>query len=76
MEVLPLNWKIVKKHVKKFKRPQSNGKIYVKPNWRRRKGINSCVRRKLKGCTLTPNIGYGSDKKTRHFFPNKLKKFV
>lgn len=23
-----------------------------------------------------PNIGYGSDKKTRHFLPNGFKKFV
>lgn len=23
-----------------------------------------------------PNIGYGSDKKTRHFLPNKFRKFV
>jgi ribosomal protein L32E len=23
-----------------------------------------------------PNIGYGTDKKTRHYLPNKFKKFV
>ncbi|RLM78729.1 hypothetical protein C2845_PM12G21610 [Panicum miliaceum] len=40
------------------------------------KGIDSRVRRKFKGCTLMPNIGYGSDKKTRHYLPNKFKKFV
>jgi large subunit ribosomal protein L32e len=34
------------------------------------------VRRKFKGCTLMPNIGYGTDKKTRHYLPNKFKKFV
>ncbi|KAL7247020.1 hypothetical protein ACSBR2_002018 [Camellia fascicularis] len=62
--------KIVKKRVKKFNRPQSDWKISVKQNWRRPKGIDSCVRRKFKGCTLMPNIGYGSDKKTRHFLPN------
>ncbi|KAG6512434.1 hypothetical protein ZIOFF_030545 [Zingiber officinale] len=29
----------------------------------------------VKGCTLMPNIGYGSDKKTRHYLPNRFKKF-
>ncbi|GMP48644.1 hypothetical protein CsSME_00015926 [Camellia sinensis var. sinensis] len=52
--------KIVKKRVKKFKRPQSDWKISVKQNWRRHKCIDSGVR-KFKGCTLMPNIGYGSD---------------
>ena len=60
----------MKKHVKKFKRPQRDRKISVKINWRRHKGINSRVSRKFKGCTLMPNIDYGSDKKTHHYLPN------
>ncbi|KAA8550560.1 hypothetical protein F0562_002244 [Nyssa sinensis] len=76
MAVPLLTKKIVKKRVKKFKRPQSDWKISVKSNWRRPKGIDSRVRRKFKGCTLMPNIGYGSDKKTRHYLPNGFKKFV
>lgn len=48
----------------------------LQENWRRPKGIDSRVRRKFKGCTLMPNIGYGSDKKTRHYLPNGFKKFV
>ncbi|KAG6735456.1 hypothetical protein POTOM_061937 [Populus tomentosa] len=76
MAVPLLTKKIVKKRVKKFKRPQSDRKISVKTNWRRPKGIDSRVRRKFKGCTLMPNIGYGSDKKTRHYLPTGFKKFV
>lgn len=71
-----LNRKIVKKRIKKFKRPQSDRRICVKESWRRPKGIDSRVRRKFKGCALMPNIGYGSNKKTRHYLPNGFKKFV
>ncbi|XP_040998111.1 60S ribosomal protein L32-1-like [Juglans microcarpa x Juglans regia] len=76
MVVLLLTKKIVKKPVKKFKRPQSDHKIFVKTNWCRPKGIDSRVRRKFKGCTLMPIVGYGSDKRIRHYLPKGFKKFV
>ncbi|KAG8047849.1 hypothetical protein GUJ93_ZPchr0008g11414 [Zizania palustris] len=76
MAVPLLTKKIVKKRVKQFKRPHSDRYIGLKTSWRRPKGIDSRVRRKFKGVTLMPNIGYGSDKKTRHYLPNKFKKFV
>lgn len=44
-------------------------------SWRRPKGIDSRVRRKFKGCGVTmPNIGYGTNKKTRHVLPNGVTK--
>ncbi|KAI3951798.1 hypothetical protein MKW92_030469 [Papaver armeniacum] len=76
MAVPLLTKKIIKKRVKKFKRPHSDRYHRVGESWRRPKGIDSRVRRKFKGVTLMPNIGYGSDKKTRHYLPNGFKKFV
>ncbi|XP_057513856.1 60S ribosomal protein L32-2-like [Actinidia eriantha] len=67
MAVPLLTKKIVKKRVKKFKRPQSDWKLSEGPR---------VLIPVFKGCTLTPNIGYGSDNKTRHYLPNGFKKFI
>lgn len=68
--------KIVKKRTRKFKRHQSDTKIRVPESWRRQKGIDSRVRRKWRGKVSMPNIGYGSNKKTRHMLPNGFYKFL
>merc|ERR1712144_41045 len=68
--------KIVKKKTNKFKRHQSDLHDRVSESWRRPKGIDSRVRRKFKGKVLMPNIGYGSNKKTRHMLPDGFKKFL
>ncbi|EFN55153.1 hypothetical protein CHLNCDRAFT_35552 [Chlorella variabilis] len=69
--------KSVKKRTNRFIRHQSDRRMTVKESWRRPKGIDSRVRRKFKGCgVIMPNIGYGSNKKTRHVLPNGFLKFV
>ncbi|KAK3102493.1 hypothetical protein FSP39_011776 [Pinctada imbricata] len=66
----------VKKRNKKFIRHQSDRYVKVKANWRKPKGIDNRVRRRFKGQFLMPNIGYGTNKKTRHVMPDGFKKFL
>merc|ERR1711894_301638 len=68
--------KLVKKRTKKFIRHQSDRYVKVKSNWRKPKGIDNRVRRRFKGQFLMPNIGYGSNKKTKHVCPDGFKKFL
>ncbi|XP_031638836.1 60S ribosomal protein L32 [Contarinia nasturtii] len=68
--------KIVKKRTKKFIRHQSDRYAKLSPKWRKPKGIDNRVRRRFKGQYLMPNIGYGSNKSTRHMLPNGFKKFL
>lgn len=68
--------KIVKKRTKKFIRHQSDRYDKLAPNWRKPKGIDNRVRRRFKGQYLMPNIGYGSNQKTRFMLPNGFKKFL
>merc|ERR1711957_671785 len=67
---------IVKKKTGKFKRHFSDRFIRVGESWRRPKGIDSSVRRKFRGKILMPNIGYGSNKKTKHMMKSGFKKFL
>merc|ERR1719229_555209 len=65
--------KIVKKRLKKFHRFQADQfKRISRRNhsWRRPKGIDSYFRRQFRGYPLMPNIGYGTDKRTRHMERN------
>merc|ERR1712141_510406 len=77
MAVRPLKMpKIVKKRHKKFIRHQSDRYVKVTQAWRKPKGIDNRVRRRFKGQFLMPNIGYGSDNKTKHVCPDGFKKFL
>ncbi|XP_076292166.1 ribosomal protein L32 [Lasioglossum baleicum] len=67
---------IIKKRTKKFIRHQSDRYSKLKRNWRKPKGIDNRVRRRFKGQYLMPNIGYGSNKKTRHMLPTGFRKVL
>ncbi|OEH79807.1 scavenger receptor protein sr1 precursor [Cyclospora cayetanensis] len=66
---------IIKKRTKSFPRFQSDRWKRLSSSWRKPKGIDCRVRRKFKGTNLMPNIGYGSNKKTRHMLRSGFYKF-
>ncbi|XP_032269153.1 60S ribosomal protein L32-like [Phoca vitulina] len=68
--------KIVKKRTKKFIQHQSNHYVKIKCNWQKPRGIDNRMRRRFKGQILMPNIGYGSNKKTKHMLPSGFRKFL
>ncbi|XP_045858835.1 60S ribosomal protein L32-like [Meles meles] len=68
--------KIIKKRTKKFIWHQSDRYVKIKRNWRKPRGIDNRVRRRFKGQILMPNIGYGSNKKTKHMLPSGFRKFL
>ncbi|KAI5963043.1 RPL32 [Candida pseudojiufengensis] len=67
---------IQRKYTKKFKRHHSDRYHRVSENWRKQKGIDSCVRRRFRGTIPQPNIGYGTNKKYKFQSPSGLKTFV
>merc|ERR1712000_794501 len=73
----PLNRvQVVKKHKKKIVRIHSDRYKCLSTSWRRPRGIDSRWRCRFHGLQKLNNIGYGSNKKTRHILPNGYKKFL
>ncbi|MFQ6094984.1 MAG: 50S ribosomal protein L32e [Candidatus Bathyarchaeia archaeon] len=56
-----------------FKRQESWRYKRIKENWRRPRGLDSKMRKKVKGWPPSPNKGYRSPKKTRNLHPSGLR---
>ncbi|XP_033061615.1 60S ribosomal protein L32-like [Trachypithecus francoisi] len=68
--------KIVNKRTKKFIQHQSDRYVKIKCNWWKPRGTDNRVGRRFKDQILMPNIGYGSNKKTKHMLPIGFRKFL
>jgi len=67
----PTNKRQLSKHKKpEFKRQESWRYKRVKKNWRKPCGIDSRMRKKVKGWPPSPTVGYRSPKKTRELHPS------
>jgi len=67
----PLKKRQLSKHKKpKFKRQESWRYKRVKENWRKPQGIDSKMRKKVKGWPPSPEAGYRSPKKIRGLHPS------
>ena len=61
---------------RKFLRQEGNRYKKLGMNWRRPKGLQSKLRRKVKGAGNTPNIGYRKPKKDRFLHPSGKREFL
>ncbi|XP_056654987.1 60S ribosomal protein L32-like [Monodelphis domestica] len=68
--------KNIKKRTKKFIWHQPNRSDNIKRNYHKPKGTNNRVQRQFKAQILMPNIGYGSNKKTKHMLPSRVRKLL
>jgi len=68
--------KKVKSKKPEFRRQESWRYKRVKENWRRPRGIDSKMRRKVKGWPATVNIGYRGPKLARGLHPSALREVL
>ncbi|XP_036921580.1 60S ribosomal protein L32-like [Sturnira hondurensis] len=68
--------RIVKKRTKKFIQHLSDYYVKIKRNWQKPRVTDNMVHRRCKGRILMPNIGYRSNKKTKHMMPSGFRKIL
>ncbi|CAD7688361.1 unnamed protein product [Nyctereutes procyonoides] len=68
--------KIIKNRTKKLIQNQSDRYVKIKCNWQKPRGIDNRVHRRFKSQILMLNIGYSSNKKTKHMPPSGFQKFL
>jgi large subunit ribosomal protein L32e len=66
----------VKRRKPKFVRQESWRYNRLKENWRRPKGLDNKMRRKIKGWPITVNVGYRGPKVARGFHPSGYKEVL
>ena len=68
--------RILKKRTKKFVRFESDDYGKLEPSWRKPHGIDNRMRRRFRGTAPMPQVGYGSDAKTRHLLKSGFRKLL
>ena len=68
--------KILKKRLGKVRRFHSDRYNRVPESWRKSRGIDNKMRRRISGTIRMPKIGYGNDKQTKFLLPCGMKKFL